>query len=475
MAYEVVDYKGLKIVEDPNGDAAQSINNNFKYIADNIGGRISNETEFHIATTGDDDTGNGSLESPWATLPHAMNELRKLRFVYPTSLKIHDGNYSIYEIVDISHIDGHLLTIEGANSYETTLTGASIPWVQGGPGWKRLDIFVNNTHSAASGNYVLLSDLTMGGINPRNVEVLAGCHRINTVDGNKFYIHIQSRGPNTPMGDPTGNVKILKSVLIFYSPSIRPYALSILNSNVTLKNFVTVTSNQWGISAPTFQENRLVNSCVKLENMGVYNAVLCENSNLEVVNSGIAQGVTAKEQSKVNLYKNSGGGEQGLNIFSNSKCYAENSNLNSRGALVDVNSSLYLKNCRLNNAFDEEDESYKGLTCTRGSKCFLDGGNFIGTNADSTIYCGEHSHVYVKNGANLHGRKSPSGDEGNFGYHIDKLSSLTLLTSTINYVDIGVNSEDWSRSRVQGITFNNVNTQYSPGVTAGDGSEIRSI
>ena len=57
-------------------------------------------TKYHVATTGNDISGNGSSSTPWATIPKAISSVFS-----PDTIYIHSGSYTVDYVIPPVGVD----------------------------------------------------------------------------------------------------------------------------------------------------------------------------------------------------------------------------------------------------------------------------------------------------------------------------------------------------------------------------------
>lgn len=87
--------------------------------------RLTTNTTFYVATTGNDSTGDGTSGTPWATIQHAVDVIRNSYDLagYTATVNVAAGTYAPLAVS--GPIVGGNLVIAGASSATTTVNGGS--------------------------------------------------------------------------------------------------------------------------------------------------------------------------------------------------------------------------------------------------------------------------------------------------------------------------------------------------------------
>ena len=172
---------------------------------------VGADLTLYVSTAGDDDTGEGTSASPWATLARAMEHLKDKWIAQDATVTIDvaAGTYTATTATDLSHPCGARIKISGATPLSKTLS--SIYSSSGGASNWTLVLQLNNVTGISAGDFVLIRT-TSGGSLP---EMVRGCHKITAVDSGNSRITIASNHSHTtaPSGTVTGTVDIVQTVL----------------------------------------------------------------------------------------------------------------------------------------------------------------------------------------------------------------------------------------------------------------------
>jgi hypothetical protein len=144
----VVPEEGWKVY-DQTADA-EYLYNGTGWIPSNIAA-----ANYYVATTGNDTTGDGSVGSPWATLTHALSQLRGMQLPSTkTKINMAAGNYTgeDAEIAIHTDIDGDLLEIEGAGYTQTVILDARLALEEGASLYRLADLAIKkSTYGSGAG------------------------------------------------------------------------------------------------------------------------------------------------------------------------------------------------------------------------------------------------------------------------------------------------------------------------------------
>lgn len=195
-----------------------STNYYFSYITsvDGLGvvlnSTITSNTTLYVATTGSDDTGDGSSGNPYATVNGALDYLKdkKINTDVSVTIELDDGIYSNHPIVSPKHPDGDRITISGKNVYSKSLT--SVQSSSGSTGSWSVVLNLSDVTNISVNDFILIPYSVTGGTNPL---LLSGCWRITNVDsGNsRITIYNTTKYSSISSGLVTGTVNILKSII----------------------------------------------------------------------------------------------------------------------------------------------------------------------------------------------------------------------------------------------------------------------
>lgn len=459
--FETINYKGIEVLEKPLGVGGKILTHNFMHIADQLETPVlSEETEFHVSTTGSDETGDGSSASPWATLSHAMDELRKLRFKNPVSVKIAIGHYSHSSPINVSHIDGHLITIEGTSDYTRTVN--SLAQIEVGTGYAIIGLGVDDmTLLIQAGDYAMPYNLSGLGFDAS--RRIVGCHRIISVGANQYVLRVKinyfsESGMPIPIA---GTVRVLRSVFNFSSAD----AFQLDSGVINIKNIAIATTSN---DVPGPNTSFISNSTMIADRAGFHNAITCKNSNLIAKDCGFSEGFTVQENGKANIESCGINGTTGVWALTGSDLYVKSCMIASAATpdhamTIRGGSTGVLDNCQM---FTSD----RGISCEQGSTLFIKEGNYRTRVTPAVVNCYFDSKVVIDDSF-LSGQTQATSNSvvtGNWN------SSITISDTSLNLAQVGVKMQNWSRAFLSGVTYTSVTTQTDPALSVDDGSEIRS-
>lgn len=212
---------------------------------------ISSNTTYYIATTGNDTTGDGTANSPWATIGKAYEYLADKRIdadAYVT-VQLEDGTYTFTSTVDVNHPDSNKITITGNTVH--AITTSNFISLSGTQPNRTMVLTVNDTTKCAAGDIIRITGVT-GGTRP---ALILGATRIESVNsGNNtitanFY---QRTTRYAPSGAISGNIDVFKTNISFNSCN----GFTVGNGNTLILNNVgadglSLTSNYNFVMANT--------------------------------------------------------------------------------------------------------------------------------------------------------------------------------------------------------------------------------
>jgi hypothetical protein len=172
---------------------------------------ITEDTTFYVSTTGDDDTGDGSSGSPWATPHKAFDYLADYWIPVDVAVTIQcgDGTYTFSEELNIKHPCGYQITLTSENLLERTMSS-----VQSSSGSQRAWSVVVNLNSVADievGDFAYFH-LPSGGTLPAH---FGGVWEITNVDSGNSRITVlcTSNYTSAPSGSVSSDdVYIFKTI-----------------------------------------------------------------------------------------------------------------------------------------------------------------------------------------------------------------------------------------------------------------------
>ena len=172
-------------------------------------GCISSSTNFYVATTGNDTTGDGSSGNPWLTVGQALNYLGNfwINEAATVTIWLADGSYTLTSTINVQHPCGARITIQGTNSYNTILS--SIASSSGSAGAWSYVLNMAIVANIAVGDYMLIKSVS-GGTNPL---LLCGCHKVTAVGSSTITVLSTSRYSSAASGVVTGTITNVKTVI----------------------------------------------------------------------------------------------------------------------------------------------------------------------------------------------------------------------------------------------------------------------
>ena len=265
---------------------------------------ISADTNFYVAIDGNDTTGDGTPDNPWATINYALEYLDDY-IIMPNryvTINVGPGHYDCVETVEIFHEQGRQISIKGTTSHEIYLTAltaltASTP----------ADNFVTWTSTftatdvsnIVTGDYVTIHVVTSPA---SGMHCFMGCHEVISVDPVLSTVTLSVRH-----ADQT-------------SPTLQACNLSATIYKVIL-DYTNVVANDRGVkSAFLFSEWQNNTGLRRIEQMAIvgpdssdtrsnYAVYLHGQSDVWVANLGISnwgRGIFTRDDSSVK-FKNANG------------------------------------------------------------------------------------------------------------------------------------------------------------------------
>jgi hypothetical protein len=171
---------------------------------------IELDTTLHVATTGSDETGDGSELAPWATVKHAVDYLQDTWIPgnVTVTIELDDGTYTVTDDrIVVDHPNGARIQIKGKNTYSKVMS--SVVSRTG----ETYTLQLNDVSQVEVGDFCIVRDAS-GGSYP---QAILGFHRVETVDVPNNRISVIANGATThpASGAVTASMTILKTRIIF--------------------------------------------------------------------------------------------------------------------------------------------------------------------------------------------------------------------------------------------------------------------
>ncbi|MFZ5832703.1 MAG: hypothetical protein ACOY3P_21660 [Planctomycetota bacterium] len=166
---------------------------------------------FHVAKTGNDDTGDGSINNPWATIQKALNYIGDswISSAATVTIQVADGTYQVNTQINVVHPCASRITITGESALTKTIDSGVAVVTTGTAGNYATTFRLTDVANMAVGEYVLISSLS-GGTRP---ESLYGCHKITAINGSDVTVLNRTRSSVGPSGAITGTMTVIKTIL----------------------------------------------------------------------------------------------------------------------------------------------------------------------------------------------------------------------------------------------------------------------
>ena len=320
-------------------------------------------TDYYVATTGNDSTGDGSSGSPWKTIQFAIDNVQS-----GDTIHVENGTYT--ENVDVNKT----VNLIGDGYQNTTVSAAS-------SGDHVFDVSVNNVN--ISGFTVTgATNSGKGGIylnNANNSNIFN-----NNASNNNYGIYLSYSFTNSLINN-TANANNGRGIYIAYSSSnnltnntansnsigIRLYSssLNILRDNIANSNsdegiFLFASSNNslidntinfnslYGVVLSGSSSNNLTNNKINLSKDGIY--LVSSSANNILINNTLGlnfRGIYLASDSSSNILTNNTAkaNNYGIYLSSSSNTLTSNRILRSNFAIFDSETNNYTSNKFLNN------------------------------------------------------------------------------------------------------------------------------
>jgi hypothetical protein len=198
---------------------------------------ITTDTTAYVATTGSDVTGDGSSDSPFASVAGALDWLKDkpINDGIRVFIMIKDGHYTGLDTIYINLSDKKNIFIQGENSHDISLT--SVQSSSGSAGNWSVVLNVSSVADVVVGDYVIVNnDLTGGSTR----QTIMGCWEVTNVDSGNTRITIKSTSKygSIASGAVTGTITVMKAILSFATDN---HGIMVDNGGfITINNFVVV-------------------------------------------------------------------------------------------------------------------------------------------------------------------------------------------------------------------------------------------
>ncbi len=212
---------------------------------------------------------NPSGTGDFATIQAAFNALANeyIGAYTAVTLQLANGNYTMSSPVNIFSNLFKTISIQGT-TYSTTLS--SIASSSGSAGNFSVVLNVASAANIAVGDYVAITGCS-GGTNP---AYIAGCWPVTAVSGSTITVATSIQAGGVPSGAVTGNITVLKAVLVFTGcDGFDVYdGASVLN----IKNVAIVGNKTAGTFGLNVQEcGRILNNAGVIGINGFYTGAFC--------------------------------------------------------------------------------------------------------------------------------------------------------------------------------------------------------
>lgn len=207
--------------------------------------QLIEDTPYYISSSGDDDSGDGSSVSPWATPHKAMEVIRRIYLpdYITASIIVKDGEVDLSGQDDLSivHPQGKQIVLKGENKHSKSFT--SVVSVSGSAGNYTVTFACSDTSNVAVGDDYIVKSAS-GGTNP---EQTLGPHKVTGVSENTS-IEVLSKNLGTlqPSGAVSGSGVIIKSRLNFGANKLDLQKSAITLEDIAFEGTSTVLKSQSG-------------------------------------------------------------------------------------------------------------------------------------------------------------------------------------------------------------------------------------
>jgi len=206
---------------------------------------IDEDLTLYLSTTGNDTTGNGTLNSPWKTLATAWDYLqgKTIHTDNNVTIKYLDGIHTISSLLDnLTHPCSSNIVISGETVLDRSIT--SVQSSSGSAGAYSVIFNVNSVTDIEVGDFVLVANDAANGT---NYSYACGVHEVTNVDSGNTRITVTSKHrKGAPSGSVTASFKCFKTVLNCTEGFIRLTG----NNVIQLKDFVAKgTTTDSGLAA----------------------------------------------------------------------------------------------------------------------------------------------------------------------------------------------------------------------------------
>jgi len=401
-------------------------------------GVISATTNFYVATTGSDTTGDGSSGNPWATVGKAIVYLQDYDITATVNIYLADGTYSSSGSTNLLHRHGTFINIAGTHTYVKSIS--SVQSSSGSSGAYTITFNMNDVANVSVGDYINISGCS-GGTNPKYAE---GCWPITNVDTGNKRISVSCTNPT---GVPAG-------------------AVTATSTAVVLKTIIDITSSTTGVQGWTLltgclnsiQNCAFTNSGGATSSAGIYIAngsfiksiITCGffGTSFTVYYMSSVYGATTQATALCFSNNQSNGG---LFISYNSQVrlqYAVFSGTTAYGASVQMGSELQIPYCTMSNC---------GSGVAVGSRA-----EFVSNAGSLTITaCTYGVNVNYFSSALIN---SAAITNCTTGIVCQNVSLVYAASATINTATTGISCYQGSFVYAVGVTFTSCTTNATPAV-----------
>ena len=348
--------------------------------ASNIAYRLTTNTTFHVTTSGNDVSGDGSSANPWATPHRAMDYLSEFLITdgVEVVIAVADGEYTFTQQLNLNHPNGTQITISGESVTGTRPTGdAAAPHTLNGGGTTTANR--GNTSSSETYNDALLKGYynTVWQFNGCNGLVCQG-------NGGVTVNRVLIRGDGT-----TANTYGVFCGTTYVTGGVKKCA----EGSITLGDQVAI--HNWSGPSLLVFNGHVAGQYVTISNGNAHGMFVNRSGSIAIGNATIT-----------NTVQNAAQTFYGGSIYINDSYFFNGSN---RGVMTDNGGHIESRNCTINNFAQNAIRTNVGgnircRDCTLlniSASCLMT--NFGGSieAANTTISGGDTNGVLVNYGGNM--------------------------------------------------------------------------
>lgn len=171
---------------------------------------IDANTDWYISPTGDDNTGDGSIGTPWATLDKVYAELLNYGIAQDATLTINivAGSYTSATPISLDHPNGDRINIVGAATSTIGITSLASYTGSAGNWVIVFNLDADLTSLVSVGQFIVIRDLTTSDYPG---HLLKGCYEVTGTTVSTITVKSTTDVTTIPGGTYTGNVTIVPS------------------------------------------------------------------------------------------------------------------------------------------------------------------------------------------------------------------------------------------------------------------------